>query len=196
MSIESIISIGLSIAAILISLATFLLEHVLSYFFKPELIVTVSNNYPDFVKVGSEYWFGIKIYNNGNRTAENVEICAAELYSDNEINPITSFIPMNLCWAIYDEEKMDQILPKTRKNCNIASFNKGDTELTIITWKQITDNINKIGPGKHKMKIIIGAKNMRSLTKFIMINFQGKYYEDQEEMFDPDKGVCMKIVDF
>jgi hypothetical protein len=178
---------------------------------KPRLDLRITAISPDAVKtpttIGDHlfdaYWFRIRISNNGNLSARQVEVLAQQLErrtasGDFEIQPW--FQPMNLIWAHVRAPFIEAISPGTFKFCDlffvgdpkIYAVNKlgaehlgGDTGQTTMTFQVISPPFNKshlVSPGIYRLHVVVAANNAPVLKKTLEINHTGKWFSDPEAM--------------
>jgi hypothetical protein len=104
--------------------------------------VNIQTNQPMII---DSYFFRMRIINNGNSKANNVEVYAYKLEKkqiDNNYKEITWFLPLNLTWTHFGIPFIPAISPKMEKHCDLflslkpESILKNKTLIFLIATKQ------------------------------------------------------------
>jgi hypothetical protein len=187
-----------------------------SRFFKPRLKVDIKMARPDCIRIqtrtGPESWvnsyyFRLRITNEGNREAVNVEARLRKLwivYADGALREDRDFVPLNLTWANTDQlsaadQIRQRIQPRLDKHCNLLRTLHEDEAhpvfefCTEVTPNQIVPGewYTKKRPNNYQVDIAVSANNAKVVYKRLLIRFSN-WIEDEDQMYR--EGLVVKIV--
>lgn len=171
-------------------------------FFKPKLKVSIDMRPPDCFKMmeTNSYWCRLRVANDGNREATDVEIQLLRLWRVEHGRQIEDhdFLPLNLIWADIEVATMPRIQPRLFKHCALCSTtNVGSTNLlldfrTSVIPKQLRNNVwpSRKPPGHYILNLVASANNAKPVYHSLAIKF-AQWFDDEGEMFS--KGLVIKI---
>jgi hypothetical protein len=203
----------------LLVLVSFFQEQIKRLFFKPILNCTIDTSDREDchraklnLVVGNyflspyAYYFRFKIWNNGNISAENVEVIIKNV-TDEKGNKIDEIFSLdNLVWSTLSETMnrrlyWSYISPNTYQFSNlghvhdpkhrssiIGEYNKNlmvDNKTVFfsfdIYWRT-NDLRYLIKPGTYLFNIVVGASNSKTIEKKFQLSFNGNWDEGEEKM--------------
>lgn len=147
------------------------------------------------------YYFRFKVKNKGNYQMEDVEIMVddvREKVPHGEYQNRTDFLPMSLNWSYYRSPTMPKIQPKFFKHCDLGYLIKADdanleqfgkTKKTNVVFmidlvKSTFIGSHILEPGEYKIKINVGANNLKPIQKQFYLKFKDEWLDDEQEMFE------------
>jgi len=155
-----------------------------------------------YLQIGECYCFRIWVENTGLKRAYQVQVFAAELkrkHADGYFKKVESFLPMNLKWSHYENKIFAEgISPKMGQHCTLGLIRaldgscdktKSDFKFELETEVVPSTRSNEFGKGEYQLLLRIGASNCAPLEKIFQINFKGKWYDDENEMFSDGIGI-------
>lgn len=216
---------------LLLALLALFQERIRRWWSRPILTVTVNNAPPDSVRVTLRleskaesdetkkvpcYYCSVRINNEGNDAANEVEVYARELWkktTGKDFHLVNDFPPMNLAWAYVGGAYMRRIPRESYKHCNIAHIvnpakrseipgeqRTGETlpsDKTMLSF----DVIKKphalghlVGPGTYWLIIVVSADNCRTTVKIVQIDVTGDWYNCETTMLKD--GVYLSVLDW
>lgn len=159
------------------------------------------------------YYIRLRIENNGNEKAENVEVFAQKLMrksADGKYVTVKSFIPMNLFWSHINVVNLPILPSHVYKNCDIFRVINPISRKAIFfedkTWENIdpartilsfdtevrTYSKNNLACcGTYQLHLIISSANSEPITKIVEINLTGSWFDEEEKMFSEGLGVSI-----
>lgn len=180
----------------------FLQERIKRFLNKTTLEIVLRAESPDCHKIEvkdgigisrDSYYIRSRIINNGNFSAENVEIMIDSVYriSNENRELLKSFLPMNLVWSHYGGITMKNILPSHFRHIDIGYFilnydNKVIFHIdTVVQPNKVEGNIypNILSSGKYELNLIIGGDNIKSFRKKYILSFNDTFYTTESDMF-------------
>jgi hypothetical protein len=220
-----------AIGTIIIAIVAVFQDVIRNYFWRPELDVEFSMTHPDCHKTiltsgfpnnpikMETYYFRLKIWNRGNKTAENVEVFAIKLEREQvtgRFEEDTDFVPSNFCWTYYEVNKpikpffIPLISPETYKYCTLAKVIDPEkrmmSKVENTNWKGVPEKNTILSfettfptaslsflhpPGKYRLYMVVAAANAKPIEKVVEIDLKGEWYDDRQEMYN--KGISIKI---
>jgi hypothetical protein len=190
--------------------------------FKPKLRVSINMAPPDCMKMlailerrgdytgyTNSYQCRLRITNDGNRPARNVEVRLRSLDVVPDGGPgreDRTFVPMSLLWTNSEglarraeQVTASRIEPKLDKQCNLCSTIEYESANPLLNFATEVDPTpiqagvyaNRKPPGNYLLHIAIAADNARVVYKTLRISFAG-WIDDEGEMFR--KGLVIEIV--
>ena len=142
------------------------------------------------------YYFRMKINNTGNDPAFNVEVKALELRKEDIKGNFVidkKFLPINLVWA--HTQGMDIFTPiihqKLFRHCDLCHTVR-DSENNLLLMFDTFPVPNKVSPdryptiippGNYQLKIVVTSTNSEPKYFYFNIDFKGKWFDDEEKMF-------------
>ncbi len=219
-------SVAAAIATIIIALVAIFQDRIRLFINRPKLRAELSLNPPDCHKIPlamrkpalsdedfiDTYYFRIRIHNDGNTPAENVEVFAASLIKVNDLGErelVDSFLPMNLTWSHIGGMYFKSILPEMYKHCDLGFIMHPDgnsnlpTEIrqtiatgnnTVFIFEQIVKPNNLghiIGSGRYYLDLIIAAQNAKPRKITVNMYHLGHWFDDYYQMFT--NGITMAL---
>lgn len=155
------------------------------------------------VKVNSIY-LRLRVINNGNAPAKNVEVYAETLDKcrrDGAWERVMQFPPMNLIWSDINQMYFPSIAPGMGKHCDIAAIPEpagialveadgplkaaavlGETRLDFCLISKPNHRGNTVGPGQYRLTICLAAENAKPVRRRLLIQLGGKWDERESEM--------------
>lgn len=154
------------------------------------------------LQIGEGYYFRIWVENAGLKRAYQVQVFAAELkrkHADGYFQKVESFLPMNLKWSHYENKIFAEgISPKMGQHCTLGFIRaldgccdktKCDFKFELETEVVPSTRSNEFGKGEYQLLLRIGASNCAPLEKIFQLNFKGKWYDDENDMFSDGIGI-------
>ncbi|HKB56164.1 MAG TPA: hypothetical protein VKC51_01120 [Lacunisphaera sp.] len=196
-------------------------DKIRAFLLKPKLTVSISTNSPDSVKtpmqagqvVGDAYWFRLRIGNEGNTSANNIEVLAQRLFRRNADNTFTedvNFQPMNLLWAHFKTPFLEAISPSTFKFCDVgfipdparfaAMYPTSNPAISVVKTALFLETVvkpfnssNVLPPGFYRLSVVVAANNAKPITATIEINHTGDWHADTARMSKEGIGLTVSI---
>jgi len=149
------------------------------------------------------YYFRLRVTNNGNCEAREVEVFAKELKRHSEVrgefDEVTRFSPMNLLWSDVRQPFLHVLSPKLPKLCDLAhaiapserlylnhdldGVRDDQTILALDLQVEPTSKGHLLGPGFYRMTLVLAAANATPREYHLDITFTGDWYEEPDRMF-------------
>jgi len=171
----------------------------------------ISEEYPE---VNADvYYLRVRVTNDGNVAAKNVEVFASELKTKRAGEgyvAVTSFLPMNLVWSQIGGVYVPQIAPKMHRHCDVArvidpalrrEFKPSDKTwdevdpqapiLDICTHVKVNTLPHLVPAGTYRLTIIAAGANTEPVTATIEITLKGWYASTERMLTD---GIGVEIV--
>jgi hypothetical protein len=147
------------------------------------------------------YFFRMRIINNGNEKAENVEVYAYKLErkSNDKYKELKWFLPLNLGWTHYGTPFIEAISPKMEKHCdlgvvinpqsrkdfekqNLDSYDSNKTilSLSVLIYPNTLSHLLK--EGDYRLYLKIASSNTEPIDKILRIVLDGYWSDNEEEM--------------
>ncbi len=162
--------------------------------------------------IADAYYFRIWVENTGRERAEDVQVYAAKLWkrqADSTFQPVNTFLPMNLRWAHSpnpaEPEIFDDMNPEMGRHCDLGHIcdparkaATGDEIAGVEAEKTIfhleleikpARGSHLLPPGYYRLELRVAAANARPITKILEINHTGRWFPDEEKMFDEGVGI-------
>lgn len=138
------------------------------------------------------YYFRLKLLNNGNIDALNVQIMLnnCEKYDDvsKRYLQLNNFLPMNLCWSYHDKRTAveERIAPKMEKYCDLVHIiNDKQDEMIFDTLLWVDSNhkaSNIFKKGRYKIELMYGASNFPTKSKTFEFEYSGNWNDGIEQI--------------
>lgn len=138
------------------------------------------------------YYYRLKLINNGNVDAENVQIMInkCERYDNvaKKYNGVNNFLPMNLCWAYHEKRTPleERIAPKMEKYCDFMHIiNDHLNELILDTQTWVDSNgkdCNILEKGKYRVELMYGASNFETKKIIICFEYTGNWNDKENQI--------------
>jgi hypothetical protein len=213
-----------TVAAVLAALGIALYgESLKQRLYRPKLAVEINSEAPDCHKIaftgatGVIAYYGIyyrlRIRNDGNRPAQNVQVVAKSLqrYANNERwESVPSFLPLALVWSHTPlelrskDERAATIKPfiaqKLFVHCDFGNvippnqlhttaLNRPDLPelrsiLRLDTWVTPNTLSNFLGPGKYRIEIFVAAENADPVISHVLVSNSGEWSEEERTMIE------------
>jgi len=148
------------------------------------------------------YFFRMRIINNGNKKAENVEVYAYKLerkQSNNTYEKMNWFLPLNLVWTHYGTAFIEAISPEMEKHCDLGvilkpqsrkDIDKQDIDyydssktlfsLSVLVYPNTLTHLLK--DGDYRLYLKIAASNTEPTEKILRIVIDGHWSDSEDEM--------------
>ncbi|NJN96253.1 MAG: hypothetical protein HC875_20140 [Anaerolineales bacterium] len=224
-----IVAAGTVVMAIVAIVAIFQ-DKIRVWLTHPKLEGAIATTSPDCIKITllaktlqqekvpvDTYYLRIRIKNEGNEKAENVEVFAAEL-SKRQADGVTfkrvdDFEPMNLVWTNFGGTIFfPAISPRMYKFCDIAHIMNPaqranniyaedkhwpgiPLEKTILSFDTFVKphTLSYLHPfGTYRLVIVVAATNAKPGTITLEIALTGDWYDDASRMLG--EGVTIRVV--
>lgn len=209
-----------AISTLVAVIVALLKDDILKLWHRPVLDVTLKPFAPDCHKIPvkmidrstgqvlqtvNSYYLRLWIENKGNIRATKVQVFAAALYRkhvNGNYNKEINFLPMNLKWShsqmspFGPEIFADGLSPDMGKHCDLGHIvqpehnKEASLELDVEVVPNTMSHVLHIG--EYKLELKIASSNCKPITRYIEINFTGKWFEDEDKMFSD--GVGLKIL--
>lgn len=214
-------TIGASVVALFIAIFH---ERLRTLLWHPNLVIRYENHSPDvsLIPVKNEstgamadcYYFRLRIYNEGNTSAEMVEVFVEEILrrrADGAFEPWQEFIPLNLVWSHYGQPYFPRIPPYIYKHCDLGHIIDPSERhhfpeqvhprlnipqdqtmmcLGLITLPRSGSYL--LLPGFYHLVIVAVAANAGIVRRTIELNLTGNWYADEQRMLR--EGVGIKLL--
>ncbi len=174
--------------------------------------LSITPEWPDCLKIldkrlGYVFWVRIRVSHQKGNTAENVEIIVTDfkkMGSDNNWQRVQNFLPLNLRWSFYrslaykgdplEAPPNIRIPAKIYRHCDLGFLRRevsyqpnSSAQFQLVTAVQPTDlgdgrQVGLLDPGKYKFEIKITGDNVFPVTKSWLLEFDGKWEDDEAEM--------------
>lgn len=196
-------------------------EDIVGWWRRPHLVLELRGEPPDSqripairtsktpqgttVEILMAYYLRIWIMNDGNVSAENVQVFVSALrrkQANGEYKKITNFLPMNLRWSHTSNENgsgkifAERISPKMGRYCDLAHIMQSERNIPIVAELDVevvpNTESHKLKAGVYEIDLSIAASNAKPTKKTIEMNFMGKWFHDEMEMLR--EGVGLRIV--
>ncbi len=175
-------------------------------------IMTIQQQYQGrLVTTNSDcYYFRIWVFNHGNTAANRIQVFASKLYRQNNqrrYEKVDDFVPMNLQWSHSHEIFAERISPGMGRHSDLGHIidpqNKElinetltgvGSESTILCLDlEVKPNTmsHLIRPGDYKLVIKIAAENSRPIEKELIINFNGTWTSNEDDMFKDNISISL-----
>ncbi len=162
-------------------------ETILARWRAPKFESHIFMETPYVTQLGETYYYHLGIKNIGKSTAFNCRGYVDGIYEYNnaQYERIKNFIAMPLCWA--REDKPDTFIgPEQNKFLDLGTINivvhyLGGKRPFELGFRDFSD-INRLNPGKYKIKIILYSENTKSLSVDLYINWSGQGKTDYSSM--------------
>ena len=132
---------------------------------------------------------------------EDVEIMVDEISkkaTSGDFQQRTDFLPMSLNWSYYRIPIMPKIQPKFFKHCdlgyiikaddaNLEQFGKSKTSEVVFCIDLVKSTFigsHILEPGEYRIKINVGANNLKPVQKQFYLKFSDEWLDDEKEMFE------------
>jgi hypothetical protein len=161
------------------------------------------------VHLGESWYFRLAVFNDGNETAEEVQVFLArvERKHGHKFEKISRFTPMNLRWTNTDDEKTsrDRVTrptlladtpavycdlvhicdPATKQaqGEDLAGVAPGDGVLALDVQVATYSNGHLLEPGTYLLHLTVAASNGPSAHYILEVSYSGKWSPEEKEMF-------------
>ena len=148
------------------------------------------------------YYLRIWIENGGNQRAEQVQVFASKLWRkqlDDTWDEQKKFLPMNLLWAHIRRPFLDGLSPEMGQYCDVGHVDHpshalaaGETLPTVPEGKTIlaldlevkpNTKTHLLAPGDYQLELKIAASNCKPVSKKLLLNLSGEWFDDETKMF-------------
>ena len=149
------------------------------------------------------YYFRLRVTNNGNCEAREVELFARDLKrhseSRGEFDDVARFSPMNLLWADVRQPFLHVLSPKLPKLCDLAhaiapsereylghllpGIRDEQVILALDLQVEPTSKGHLLGPGFYRLTLVLAAANAPPREYQLDITITGDWYEEADRMF-------------
>ncbi|MBI5402966.1 MAG: hypothetical protein HY959_06170 [Ignavibacteriae bacterium] len=202
----------LVIGTIYLGLLAAFQDFVRGLFYRPELDCELILEPPHchLLENNLTYYIRFKILNNGNVSANNVEVFLKSVIDKN--NKYVSLSASNLLWSSIKLERLekenpfssyrmywDYLSPNTYQYCNLGEISQpllpeqdrsglsAEQRLSYkfnlsLYWKA-NDGSFSLLPGKYTFELIIAASNAKPISKIYEIEFTGVWNKNEKIMF-------------
>jgi hypothetical protein len=159
--------------------------------------------------LGESWYFRLAIFNEGNETAEEVQVFLArvERKRGDKCEKVSRFTPMNLRWTNTDDEKTsrDRVTrptllvgtppvycdlvhigdPATKQaqGEDLAGVSPGDGVLALDVQVASYSNGHLLEPGTYLFHLTVAASNGPSVHYKLEVSYSGKWSAQENEMF-------------
>lgn len=169
-------------------------------FYKPRLKIGFNFSTPDChltaAKVGESmvnaFYIRFYLQNEGRTTAKELEVTMNKIERKikYEWQLCSDFLPSNLVWTNLGGPTLNNLLPKSRRNVDLAFIYKplisermiNETELIVCISTHIFDKFHKFYPGEYKFSIAAGGSNCRPVEKAFLLSFT-KDWQNEDDLF-------------
>jgi hypothetical protein len=176
-----------TVGAVIVAIFLPIIQHFLN---KPKLKVGLNFSPPDchitLAKRGDNYidvfLMRFFVQNKGRSTAKNLEVTVDKIFlkSNGDWEICSNFLSSNLLWTNQNGSVLNNLLPKSRRNVDLAYIykpvvsvrNQDETEMVVCISNIIFDDFNRFYPGDYKFVIIVGGSNCDPITKEFIISFK------------------------
>lgn len=211
-------TIGASVVALFIAIFH---ERLRTLLWHPILVIRFENRPPDanLIPVMNEntgamadcYYFRLRVYNEGNTSAEMVEVFVEEIHrrrANGTFEPWQEFIPLNLVWAHYGQAYFPRIPPHIYKHCDLGHIidpshrHQFPSEVhprpnipqdqTMMCLGLITlprSGTHLLLPGFYHLVVVAVAANADIVRRTVEINLTGNWYADEQRMLREGVGI-------
>jgi hypothetical protein len=158
--------------------------------------------------MGDAYFFRLAITNKGNASARDVQVFLAKVKRmvGGKPSQVDRFTPMNLKWTHTGSATRNSLMPnlppvfcdfihvsdpasQVLSGENLDNVAPGDTVLCLDLEAAPLNKGNLLEPGTYRFDLILVAENSRARSYTVEVWCSGKWFPEQEEMFD--KGLKM-----
>ena len=192
-----------------VAVLAILYDWIRSFIWKPKLKISIELKPPDCQKVPlidqethrhvcDTYYFRFRIENTGNYRLEDVEVMITDLYQKNSKKEYgrQPFLPLNLRWSHSNTAVIPRIQSDLYKHCDFGHIIKSENAkashydlprpvkivFLLDTIVRPTTGTFLLLPGDYKVRIIVGASNIKSEAKIYNLVVKDKWTDDEEEM--------------
>jgi hypothetical protein len=182
-------------------------EKIGRWFVRPKLSLKAHVGRPDSEGVhrqvdgrpaGLAYFFRLAIRNKGNTEARDAQVFLSkiELLVDGKPQLVTAFTPMNLQWAYLGQATLPVLLPDMPpRYCDLCHVEQppfpANIELALARPASLFLDVefpsntggNVLEAGTYLLHLILACSNGRPRRYTLKINFPGRWYADENEMF-------------
>ena len=216
--LAAIATIGSSVVALFIAIFH---ERLRTLLWHPKLVIRFENHSPDvnLIPVKNEstgamadcYYFRIRIYNEGNTSAEMVEVFVEEILrrqADGTFEPWQGFIPLNLVWSHSRQPYFPSIPPHIYKHCDLGNIIDPSQRhhfpehvhprvnlsqsLTMMCLGLTTlprSGSYLLLPDFYHLVIVAVAANAGVVRRTIELNLTGNWFADEQRMLREGVGI-------
>lgn len=160
------------------------------------------------------FYLRLRVENDGNVVARDVEVYAAELRMLNQSNQwsrLGTFLPMNLLWSHMGQVTHYPLLaPGTARHCDLAnvidparraghleenpslglSAKQTSMRLNVMVYPNHKGEI--VGPGQYQLDIVVAASNGRPRQYSIDLNLSGTWHSNEAQMLTSGVGASVR----
>jgi hypothetical protein len=208
-------AIGTLAAAVVALVVAVFHKHLSSLFWRPVLSIVVENRPPDChlttltnLQTGVQapcYYFRLRVHNNGNASAETVEVFIEEIQrrrADGTFETWQGFLPLNLRWAHYGTPYFPQIPPRVYKHCDLGhivdpsmrqqfpgedypplGIPAAETLICLDLVVKPATRTYLIPRGVYRLVLVAAAANAHLVRRTIEMNLTGQWFADEDRMF-------------
>jgi hypothetical protein len=161
------------------------------------------------IPLGESWYFRLAVFNDGNETAENVQVFLArvERKHGHKLERVERFTPMNLRWTNTDDEvtSRDRVTrptllvetppvfcdllhisdPTTKRSQgeDLTGVVQEDGVLALDVQVATYSKGHLLEPGKYLLHLTVAASNSPSVHYVMEVSYSGKWSPDEEAMF-------------
>ena len=152
--------------------------------------------------IGDAYFFRLAITNGGNASARDVQVVLAkvERMTGGKPSPVDR-TSMNLKWTHTGNTSRNSLMPnlppvfcdfihvsdpasQVASGENLDTVAQGDTVLCLDVEGPPPNKANLLEPGTYRFHLILVAENNRARSYTVEVWCSGKWFPNQDEMFD------------
>ncbi|HJT70076.1 MAG TPA: hypothetical protein VJ731_07750 [Terriglobales bacterium] len=179
---------------------------------EPPDCVAVPMARPDGTFLADSIYLRIFIQNEGNATAQDVEVYAMQLRrqrADQSWETVDSFPPMNLIWSNFGGAMYARIVPGMGKHCDVGhivdparrqvvaedsprlGLASSQTSLAFDLVARPNNRTHIVGPGNYELDIQIAAENVPPAKRTLTLSVVGPWYADEMRMLREGVGISV-----
>jgi len=151
------------------------------------------------------YYLRAQVDNVGHQAVNKVELFLGEVLekTSSGFARWQTFLPLNLLWANFREPTMflDHLSPHVPKHCDVAHIIDPAARTSIpgednpglgLTSQQTALSLDLVvkpntfsyllPPGTYRLKLVLGAANAATVTKWVEIIHTGEWFDDEKQM--------------
>ena len=161
---------------------------------------------------GTAYFFRLAVWNSGNTAAHDVQVFLAKIeriVSGQDVEKVSRVTPMNLKWAYRGTSTLPTLLPDMPPvYCDMAHVSEpykkafvdeylehvAPLDAVLVLDVEFPSNMqgHLLDAGTYYFHLILAAANCRPRKYKLEVTFPGKWFDEEESMFDV--GLKMRCV--
>ena len=141
------------------------------------------------------YYFRIAVQNRGNAAAYEVQVFLEQIdqVTSQGTKTVSDYVPMNLKWAYRNSATLPTLLPHMPPVfCNVVHVTEPRSDALVLNVEFPSSGTHLLETGTYHFHIMVAAANARPRRYKLEIVFYGKWFEEEEKMFD--NGFKMRVV--